>query len=32
MRWFTSKANYGLGALISVLIAPHQHVPDLPPR
>lgn len=31
VRWFTSKANYGLGALISVLIEPHQYVPDLRP-
>jgi hypothetical protein len=31
VRWFTSKANYGLGDLLSVVIEPNQHIPDLPP-
>jgi hypothetical protein len=33
VRWFTSKANFGLGALLSVVMSPHQYLPDLhPPR
>lgn len=31
VRWFDSKGNYGLGALLSVIIEPNQHIPDLPP-
>jgi hypothetical protein len=31
VRWFDSKANYGLGDLLSVVMEPNQHIPDLPP-